>query len=1127
MTEYNESEKSPLTMAYQIKTGDLISGPLWNEPVLVKMIETKSNKYIRIVGATAKTEQHIDQVIPLQELLNIKITTSHALFTQEAWKVFLSLEAIRYRYASLYDPLLAMNISKVDPLPHQIEAIYGYILKFPHIRFLIADDPGAGKTIMAGLIIKELKLRRIVRKILIVTPGHLKDQWQRELKERFDETFEIVDRNRFDAGYRTNVWEKENQIITSMDFAKKEDVLPTLAATSFDLVIVDEAHKMSAYRYGEKIDKSDRYRLGEVLSGITNHLLFLTATPHKGDPENFRLFLDLLERGFFATNEMVKESIGNKDNPLFIRRIKEDLRDFEGKPLFLPRYVKTISFDLGTSSPNEKELYNALSKYVENQYNLAIKKNTKRNVAFALVILQRRLASSTFALLRSLERRKKRLEELLKDSANPPAINETPDIEEIEEMSEQERWQKESEWETISIAETKDELQKEIQTIDTLIQKASEIIRNEEEIKLKKLKESLSELSQKVQEKSQRKILIFTESRDTLEYLERKIREWGYSVNTIHGAMKLQDRVNAETVFKNQTEIMVATEAAGEGINLQFCNLMINYDIPWNPNRLEQRMGRIHRYGQTREVFIHNLVASDTREGLVLTKLFEKIEEIRNAIGSDKVFDVLGDIIDSKQFAQAITDAAVNARDIDEILKIIDIKVDEEYIAKVKENLGETLATHFIDYTSLRELAQKAKEHRLIPEYTQSFFIKAFEKAGGRIRRLEKGLIAIDSIPFLIRKIAEDEAFKKTYGSILKSYSKVTFDKEVSKKNPSVEFISFGHPLFEAVLEWVEKDLLDSIYSGATFYDPDGKLDGTILFYRGEIKDGTGEIAGKRLFSFFVNEKEIKPIPPSILWDLAEENFPSEGVIIDYEALKDKAEALAIQSLEQYKEELTQERKRQSEIKRKYGIKSLDYLILKLDGDLIDLEDRKNKGENVDLAIRNKQERKVEYEKALKDLINLIEKEQNLTMSMPTFLGIVRIKPYPETSREMISDKEIEALGMRIAMEYEQKQERIPEDVSNENLGFDIRSVDKNNNIRYIEVKARAQTGAIALTQNEWFKAQRFGDDYYLYVVFNASTSPELHIIPNPAAILKPEEKIEMVRYIIDGIEILNKGIKV
>jgi len=357
-------------------------------------------------------------------------------------KIILGLEARRYRFASLYDPLLAMNTSKVDPLPHQIEAVYGYVLRLPRIRFLIADDPGAGKTIMAGLILKELKLRHLARRILIVAPGHLKDQWRREMKERFEETFVVIDRGGVvDALYSENVWQREMQIITSMDFAKQDDLLPSLASVHFDLVIVDEAHKMSAYVYGNKLERTRRYRLGEALSRITTHLLFLTATPHKGDPENFRLFLDLLEPGFFATTDMLAESIRNQDNPLFIRRVKEDMKDFEGKPIFLPRHVETMPFNLGTESPPEKELYNALSRYVNVQYNKALTHGRQRNVTFALVILQRRLASSTYALYRSLERRKKRLEEFLKGAEEARWMDESsPDFEIVEDMSEEERW---------------------------------------------------------------------------------------------------------------------------------------------------------------------------------------------------------------------------------------------------------------------------------------------------------------------------------------------------------------------------------------------------------------------------------------------------------------------------------------------------------------------------------------------------------------------------------------------------------------------------------------------------------------------------------------------------------------
>jgi len=1105
-----------------IKPGDIIKGSKWPEPVEVKLYEERDN-YIRIVGSTINSHAHIDDLLKRDELSSLELSTIELDFKANPTDTFLSLETMRYRFASLYDPLLAMNTSKVDPLPHQIEAVYGYVLKLPRIRFLIADDPGAGKTIMAGLIIKELKLRNIAKRILIVAPGHLKDQWRRELKERFEETFIVIDRGIMEALYGENAWLRENQIITSIDFAKREDIIPSLSSAHFDLVVVDEAHKMSAYRYGDKLDKTGRYKLGEVLSKVSEHLLFLTATPHKGDPENFRLFLDLLEPGFFATSEMLQDSIANKDNPLFIRRIKEDLKNFEGEPLFLPRYVRTVAFDLGIDSPEEKELYNELSKYVNEQYNKALAKDKKRNVAFALVILQRRFASSTYALLRSLERRRNRLQELLSGVKEKGKLDERSfDFETIEDLSEEDRWHEEELWETLSVAENREELQKEIVILDGLIQKAKDIIHGEAELKVRELRKTLDELQSKY---PGHKILIFTESKDTLEYLEKKIKSWGYTVNTIHGGMNLEARVEAERIFKNETQVLVATEAAGEGINLQFCHLMINYDIPWNPNRLEQRMGRIHRYGQNKEVFVFNMVAKDTREGKVLNRLFEKLEEIKQALGSDKVFDVLSEVMYGKNLAQLLIEAAAHARDTDDILKDIDVQIDENYIAQVKENLGESLATRYIDYTRIKEMADRAREYRLIPEYTEAFFKKAFEVAGGKFKERADGFISIDSLPFDIRKIAEKDEFKKRFGPILKRYPKITFDKEIAFKNTDAEFVSFGHPLFEATLDWVESKLFISLQHGAVFKDPEGKMDGVILFYEGEIKDGKGTVAGKRLFAFYVERStdKIGIVNPAIMWDLVPGGL-SDANQLNIDELKTNVLGAAIEALEAYMQEILVERKRQAEIKERYGIKSLEYLIYKLNDELITLGERQAKGEPVDIVIRNKNESKENYLKALDELKQTVLQEKSLTMSTPRFVGAVLIIPEEKVEAAMVEDEEIEKIGMQVAMEYETKNERLPEDVSAENLGFDIRSTSKDGAKRYIEVKARAQTGAICLTQNEWFKARRFGKDYYLYVIYNAATEPRLHIVQDPANSLNAIEKLEVVRYVVAAEDVQTKG---
>ncbi|MGC8908741.1 MAG: helicase-related protein [Desulfomonilaceae bacterium] len=1110
-----------------IKQGDVIQSARWPEPVEVQRIDDLGDGYIRLIGVTTASRKAIDQTLEAADLAEAVVRRAETLFNANPVHVFLSLEAKRYRYADLYDPLLAMNSSKVDPLPHQIEAVYGHVLKLPRIRFLIADDPGAGKTIMAGLIIKELKLRRLVKRILIVVPGHLKDQWQRELKERFDETFTVVTRGFIDGLFGENPWEKAHQIITSLDFAKRDEIRSTLKLTRFDLVIADEAHKMSAYRYGDKTDKTARYRLGETLSHIGEHLLFLTATPHKGDPENFRLFLDLLEPGFFADADMLQESISSKNNPLFIRRVKEDLKDFDGKPLFLNRYVKTLPFNLGVHSPDEKDLYNRLSEYVNTQYNKALVADKKRNVAFALVILQRRFASSVYALLRSLERRTKRLTEILqnveeKDQREPGIL----DFEEAEDLNEEDRWKEEEYWETLSVAKNKQELQREIQTLESLAQEASRIIQQESELKVRELKKTLEELSDKHPDQ---KILIFTESKDTMEYLTKRLRSWGYTVNNIHGGMRLADRIAEEKRFKNETQVLVATEAAGEGINLQFCNLMINYDIPWNPNRLEQRMGRVHRYGQMREVYVFNLVAEDTREGKVLKKLFDKLEEIRDAMGSDKVFDVLSEVLYGKNLAQILMEAAANARTLEDIIKEIDIRVDDAYVARIKENLGDTLATRYIDYTRIKEMAQKAKESRLIPEYTQAFFEKVLQLEGGKLSKRKDGLFAVETVPFEIRHAGDDEAFAMRFGSVARTYPKITFDKDVAFRNPEAEFLCFGHPLFEAAMTYVERRFADAARQGAVFEDPDGKLDGFILFYDGEIADGKGGVAGKRLFAIYLQRETMDAafVNPAVLWDLAPSDTPDASHSLaqdDFHQLQQKASRSLLPILGEYRKELQTERARQAGVKKKYGIASLESLILRYDRELIDLKDRKDKGENVDLAIRNKESGKTYYEKALEKLKKEIDQEQTLTMESPRFVGVIRVVPKQSDSPGMRRDDEVEAVGMRVAMEYEAAHGRIPEDVSAQNIGFDIRSTDANAGVRYIEVKARAATGDIELTQNEWFKAKRFGDDYYLYVVFNASSKPELIAVRNPAVNLDAIEKIELVRYVVDAAQVFLRG---
>ncbi len=1102
--------------------GTIVQSPLWTEHLKVLTYQPLPHGDVHIVGTLVNSQNVINQELTPEEAETLRIVQSQVDFTGNARHAFLALEAKRYRHAARYTPTFAIGISKVDPLPHQIEAV-SHVLKQTRIRFLIADDPGAGKTIMAGLIAKELKLRNQVKRILIVAPGHLTTQWMREMKTRFEENFTPVTRSYVNALSHENVWQREQQLITSMDFARQDDIRNAItAAPNFDLVIVDEAHKMAAYQYGDKTEKTKRYQLGETLSQATTHLLFLTATPHRGDPENFRLFLDLLEPGFFADATQIQASINNRDNPLFIRRVKEDLKDFEGKPLFLPRHVQTKPFRLGAESESEMRLYNELSEYIREQYNRFSENSQKRNnVAFALVILQRRLASSTHALHVSLQRRKQRLEELLQSATHETdTIPTEQQRDELEDLSENERWEREEQWEVLSVAENREELRNEIETLTDLEASAQQIIESESEIKLNELKKALEELNTQY---PNQKILIFTEYFDTLDYLQQKVKNWGYAVSVIDGKMPHQKRLETQQTFQNETQILIATEAAGEGINLQFCHLMINYDLPWNPNRLEQRMGRIHRYGQKKEVHVINLVAADTREGAVFARLFEKLETIREVMGKDRVYDVIGELFPKRNLAQLMLEAAASTRDHTQLLKEVEGFLNPAQRDLFKDFNEDMLVTPYINLPQVTELQQQAREHGLIPEYTREFFRKTLETHNVELRQRRDGFFSILRIPRPIAKIMQDTHFQQPNAN----YTKVTFDKTQAATDPSAEFISFGHPLFEATLRYAEEEYTEDLKHGACFEDPDGKYNGIIVFYEGEIRDRTETIAGKRLFALYLPQADgsVQPVNPSLIWDFLEAETTPQPVPM--QTFDEKAKPQISRYLEAYKQELTQERQRQVDIKKKYGIASLVKLIRTLDGELIELGSRSADGEDVRLAIQNKEYQKLGYEKEKESMEKTFQQEVTLAKKPSTFVGAIRVKPAAhadEPDTPIQDTSEIERIGMAHARRHEEAQGCVVEDVSAENLGFDLRSKTHDGKIKSIEVKARSDRAPVVLTSNEWFRAKQLKNDYYLYVVLNAATQPKLYIIQNPAAHIRNVRQVTEVRYQVPLSEITTKS---
>jgi SNF2 family DNA or RNA helicase len=602
------------------KPGEVVTGRLFSEPMRVETATQIGDGTWRLGLVGIQSERFRSVTLSGTDLASLVVQHPIPDYQGDGKLLRLGIQAHSLGIAFEFDPYFGLSVSRVDPLPHQLEAIYEYMLKLPRVRFLLADDAGAGKTIMAGLLLRELKLRGLVERTLVVCPANLAFQWQRELKEKFDEKFLVMRGFELRTQFGVNQWLEHSQIVTSLDLAKREDILPSLRQAKWDLVIVDEAHRMSA---AAEDKKSMRYRLGELLRDATDHYVLLTATPHRGDPLNFTLFLRLLDEDAFADVRSIREAMDRRRAPFYLRRLKEAMVYFPERQgdgswvaakIFTKRIPHTVSFQIDGA---EFDLYREVTRFVKFQSARAAAREDDpraRAVGFLMTLYQRRLASSTFAVRRSLEKRARRLESVLERGQQliQEAV-EPPDPEELEEMEESEREKWEERLALMSLARNPQEVRDEIGDLLRLAKMAEDVEASGAEAKLKKLRTVLQE--QGFFDRPEQRLLIFTEFKDTLDYLVGCLQGWGFRVGFIHGGMKPGSREEpgsrlwAEQQFKDGSfQILVATEAAGEGINLQVCHILFNYDIPWNPNRLEQRMGRIHRYGQTKDCLIFNFV---------------------------------------------------------------------------------------------------------------------------------------------------------------------------------------------------------------------------------------------------------------------------------------------------------------------------------------------------------------------------------------------------------------------------------------------------------------------------------------------------------------------------------------
>jgi superfamily II DNA or RNA helicase len=1088
-------------------------------------------------------------------------------------------EAHRIRLAHLFDPVLAVHTSLVEPLPHQITAVYESMLPRQPLRFLLADDPGAGKTIMAGLLVKELIARGDLQRCLVVCPSMLVEQWQDELYRRFQLPFEILTNDKLEAA-RTGNWFVENNLaIARLDkLSRDEDVQQKLRAPDarWDLVVCDEAHKLSATFFGGEIKYTKRYHLGQLLSGLTRHFLLLTATPHNGKQEDFQLFMALLDGDRFEGR--FRDGVHQVEvSDLMRRMVKEKLLKFDGHRLFPERIAYTVPYKL---SADEARLYKEVTEYVREQFNRADSLSSEKQagtVGFALTILQRRLASSPEAIYQSLRRRGERLQrrlretELLRRGAMvqvlagglPTLDNE--DVEDLEDAPDDEiEAAEEQVLDQATAARTIKELKAEIETLAHLEALAQGVLRGGNDRKWRELAELLNHIFMPAPIKApaatlngetarkdglevevppptpspNEKLIIFTEHRDTLAYLERRVvtllgrKE---AVVTIHGGKGREERFKEQESFRFDPDVrvLIATDAAGEGINLQRAHLMVNYDLPWNPNRIEQRFGRIHRIGQTEICYLWNLVADETREGDVYRTLLEKLEEARRTLGG-QVFDVLGKLQFEGQSLRDLMIKAIRggekAEDLEPIKQIVADAVDR---AKLQDLLEESALVHDVMDSSrvarVREEMERAEARRLQPHYVESFFLEAFAQLGGTAYQREPRRYEITHVPGPIRN---RDRMIGTSEPLLARYERIAFEKSLISPpgKPLAAFVCPGHPLLDSTIDLTLERHRDLLRRGTILVDDrDPGLTPRVLFYMEHavrdasiLPSGENRTISKQMlyveldsdecarhvhYAPYLDYRALKPEEPDVEALLRR---PESSWIT--RELEQKALAHAIARV--VPEHLQEMRDRRVALIDKTRAAVKDRLTKEINywdhrAEELKLQEQAGKV-NARLNSNEARRRADELHARLQKRMEQLDLEGRISAAPPVVMGGLVVvpagllaaisgKPAPNLAAT-IDTQAAAARARAIVMKVEEQLGFKPFDRETEKLGYDIESHDSDGRLRFLEVKGRiAGAGTITVTRNEILYSLNKPEDFILAIVeFTEDDGHRVHYVRQP-----------------------------